>query len=355
MAHLFDSFTTRGVTLRNRIGISPMCQYTAENGFPGDWHLVHLGSRAVGGAGVVIAEATAVEPRGRISVADTGIWSDAHVDAWARITRVISAHGAVPAIQLAHAGRKAGWSRPWPTNRLLAAEEGGWNPVAPSPIPFNEKYPTPHALSVAEIDAIQAEFVAAARRSVAAGFEVIELHAAHGYLLNSFMSPISNHRTDAYGGSFAGRARMLLETTARVRAAIPDRLPLWVRISCSDWAPGGWTLDDSVELARMLGAAGADLIDCSSGGNSPTAQIPTAPGYQVPFAEAIRRDAGIATAAVGMITEARQAQAIVEAGQADVILVARQSLRDPYWPIRAAHELKAPDRCPPPVQYARGW
>lgn len=355
MPHLFDPFTSRGVTLRNRIGISPMCQYTAEDGYPNDWHLVHLGSRTVGGAGVVIAEATAVEPRGRISVADTGIWRDEHVEPWARVTRFISEHGAVPAIQLAHAGRKAGWSRPWPAYRLLGKDEGGWTPVAPSAVAFNEKHPTPHELSVPEIAKVQAEFAAAAGRAVAAGFVVIELHAAHGYLLNSFMSPISNRRTDAYGGSFAGRTRMLLETVGHVRAAIPDATPLWVRISCSDWEPTGWTIDDSVELAKMLKSAGVDLIDCSSGGNSPTAQIPVKPGYQVPFAEAIRRGAGVATAAVGLIDDAKQAQAIVADERADVVLVARQSLRDAYWPTRAAHELGVADRCPPPVQYARGW
>lgn len=355
MSKLFDSITQRGVTFRNRIGVSPMCQYSCTDGFPNDWHLVHLGSRAVGGAGLVIAEATGVEPRGRISEGCAGIFTDAHIEPWSRVTKFISEHGAVPGIQLAHAGRKAGWSRPWPEYRYLSKEEGGWTPIAPSAIAFNEKHPTPIEMTADDIAQVQSAFASAAQRSVAAGFKLIEIHAAHGYLLNSFLSPLSNHRKDEYGGSFSNRSRLLRETVERVRKVIPESMPLWVRLSCSDWEAGGWTIDDSVELSRMLKSIGVDAIDCSSGGNSPTAKIPVGPGYQVPFAEQIRREANIATAAVGMITEAQQAAEIVDAGKADFVLVARQSLRDPYWPAHVARELGLTERLAPPVQYARAW
>jgi 2,4-dienoyl-CoA reductase-like NADH-dependent reductase (Old Yellow Enzyme family) len=353
MPNLFDPWTLRGVTMRNRIGVSPMCQYSSLNGFPNDWHMVHLGSRAVGGAGMVIAEATAVEARGRISEADCGIYLNEHVDAWQRVTSFIAEHGAVPAIQLAHAGRKAGWSRPWPTYRLLGHDEGGWTPVAPSAIAFNEKHPVPQELSLDDIAAVQYAFVKSAERAVAAGFSLIELHAAHGYLLNSFLSPLSNQRTDRYGGRFENRCRMLIETTEQVRKVIPDRMPLWVRLSCVDWEPAGWQIEDSVELSRRLKAAGVDAIDCSSGGNSPTAKIPVAPGYQVPFAEQIRREAQIATAAVGLITDAKQAAAVISEYRADMVLIARASLRDAYWPLRAMQELGVAPQ--PPDQYRRGW
>jgi len=353
MPTLFDPWTIRGETFRNRIGVSPMCQYSCIDGMPTDWHLVHLGSRAVGGAGVVIAEATGVEARGRISEACAGIYRDEHVPSWQRVTRFIAEHGAVPGIQLAHAGRKAGWSRPWPTYRLLDKEEGGWTPIAPSADAFDAKHPTPHEMTKADIDAVQSAFVTAAKRAVAARFKLIELHAAHGYLFNSFLSPLSNHRTDAYGGSFDHRTRILVESVEKVRKVIPDAMPLWVRISATDWEPNGWQIEDSVALARKLKPLGVDAIDCSSGGNSATAKIAIGPGYQVPFAEQIRREAGIATAAVGMITEGKQAAGIVAEGQADAVLIARQSLRDPYWPTRVAHELGV--TLPAPLQYRRAW
>ncbi len=353
MAKLFDPWKLRGVTMRNRIGISPMCQYSSVDGFPNEWHLVHLGSRAVGGAGLIIAEASAVEPRGRISEADAGMYSDDHVEAWRPITSRIAEQGAAPAIQLAHAGRKAGWSKPWPEYKLLEIDKGGWTPVAPSPIAFNDKHPTPKEMSLDDIAQVQRAFTSAAERSVAAGFAMIELHAAHGYLLNSFLSPLSNRRTDSYGGSFDNRSRMLVEIVEGVRKVIPESMPLWVRLSCVDWEPDGWNIEDSVRLAARLKPLGVDVIDCSSGGNSATARIAVVPGYQVPFAEQIRREADIATAAVGLITEAQQAGAIIAEGQADAVLIARASLRDAYWPTRAAHELAA--ELPAPKQYRRAW
>jgi len=353
MPHLFDPLTLRGITIRNRIGVSPMCQYSAEEGFANDWHLVHLGARAAGGAGLVIAEASAVEARGRISPQDLGIWDDAHVEMLGRITHFIRSQGATPAIQLAHAGRKASTAQPWAGGGSVSAEQGGWQPVGASAIPFAEQYPTPTALTTAEVDAIVDAFRAAAVRADAAGFDVIELHAAHGYLLHSFLSPLSNQRTDHYGGSFENRIRLLLAVVDASRAVWPEEKPIFVRISCTDWVTGGWTIDESVELAHKLKAAGVDLIDCSSGGTLPNAKIPVGAGYQTPFAERIRHEAAIATAAVGMITQPMQADELVRNGRADLVLLARELLRDPHWPIHAATLLHQRDRAPIPPQYAR--
>lgn len=346
-APLFSPFTQRGVTLPNRIAVAPMCQYSCSDGFATDWHLVHLGSRAIGRAGLVMAEATAVVPEGRISPLDLGLWSDAHIAPLQRITAFLAQHGAVPAIQLAHAGRKASCADPWQgRGRCLGLDEGGWPMAAPSALPFNAGDRAPQALDQAGIDAIQAAFVAAAQRAVRAGFQVIELHAAHGYLLHEFLSPLSNQRSDSYGGSLDNRLRMLLETTEKVRAVLPDELPLWVRISATDWVDGGWDLAQSITLARELQKRGVDLVDTSSGGLTPDAQIPVAPGFQVPFAEAIRRDSGIATGAVGLITEPEQANAIIAQEKADIVLLARALLRDPYWPLRAAEALDCKARWP---------
>jgi NADH:flavin oxidoreductases, Old Yellow Enzyme family len=356
MPDLFDSFTLKSITLRNRVGVSPMCEYSAEDGMPNDWHLVHLGSRAVGGAGLVIAEATGVSPEGRISPGDTGIWSDQHVEPFARITRFLKQEGAVAGIQIAHAGRKASAARPWDGGDHIPDEAGGWTPVAPSAIAFGDGLDkVPHALTVEEIKRVQADFVAAAQRSLAAGFEWLELHSAHGYLSHEFLSPLSNQRTDAYGGSFENRIRFLLETTRAVRAVWPDPLPLTVRLSCTDWVEGGWDIEQTIELSRRLKAEGVDLIDCSSGGAVPNAKIAIGPGYQVPFAERVRREANIATAAVGLITQPEQADEIVRSGKADVVLLARELLRDPYWPAHAARALGRGEAVPPPKQYARAW
>lgn len=355
MPDLFDPVALRGVTLRNRLGVAPMCQYSAEDGVPGDWHLVHLASRAVGGNGLVIAEATAVVPEGRISPGCLGIWDDEQVEAFARITSLVRAHGAVPGLQLAHAGRKASTAVPWRGEGPLAPEEGAWEVVAPSPLPFDDGFPVPHELTRDEIAQLVGAFRAGAERALAAGFRLIELHAAHGYLLHSFHSPVSNRRTDGYGGDLLGRTRVTREVVDAVREVWPDELPLAVRLSASDWLDGGWTIDESVELSRLLRDAGVDLIDCSSGGAAPGVRIPLAPGYQVPFAERIRREAQVATAAVGLITEPAQAQAIVAEGRADVVLMARESLRDPYFPRRAAAELGRLARLETPVQYARAW
>lgn len=355
MANLFDEFTLRGVTLRNRIGVSPMCEYSAEEGMPNDWHFVHLGARAVGGAGLIITEAAAVEARGRITPADAGIWSDAQADAWARIATFLKQHGAVPGIQLAHAGRKASTTPPWDPGTGVPDSDGGWEPVAPSALAFADDYRLPHALTTDEIAQIITAFAGAAKRSEAAGFDWLELHAAHGYLMHEFLSPLSNQRADEYGGSFENRVRFVLETTQAVRAVWPDHKPLTVRLSCTDWTEGGWSSDDSVALAKLLKAAGVDLIDCSTGGNVPHVQIPVGAGYQVPFSEAIKHGAGIATAAVGMITSPMQADEIVRNGRADIVLLARESLRDPNWPIKAAAELHQKDKAPVPVQYARAF
>lgn len=356
MPHLFDSLTVKSVTLRNRISVSPMCMYSSDDGMMNDWHLVHLGARASGGAGLVIAEATAVSPEGRITPGDAGIWDDRHIEPIARITRFIKSQGAVPGIQLAHAGRKAGAARPWEGGAHLSDAAGGWTPVGPSAIAFgSELNKTPHELSVDEIAGLQNKFVAAAKRARAAGVEWLELHGAHGYLGHEFLSPISNHRTDRYGGSFENRIRFLLELVQAVRAAWPETLPLAVRLSCTDWIEGGWTIDESIELARRLKAESVDLVDCSSGGTSASAKVPVGAGYQVPFAERIRREVGIATAAVGMITDPMQADQIIRNGQADLVLLARELLRDPNWPLRAARALHVKPSPVPPVQYARAW
>jgi len=348
---LFTPLALRGLTLRNRIAVSPMCEYSSTDGFADDWHLVHLGSRAVGGAGLVITEAAAVTPEGRISPSDLGIWKDEHVPFLARCTAFIRAHGAAAGIQLAHAGRKASTARPWEGGHQVGAEAGGWTPVAPSAIPFSPKDVTPIALDRAGIRAVVEAFGAAARRSLAAGFDVIELHAAHGYLLHAFLSPLCNQRSDEYGGAFDNRIRLLLEVTTAVRAAWPEHLPLFVRVSATDWVEGGWDLPQSVELARRLRPLGVDLLDCSSGGAVPGAKIPAAPGYQVPFAETIRRETGMPTGAVGLITEPTQAETIVADGQADLVLLARELLRDPYWPLHAAQALNT--KGPWPAQYLR--
>lgn len=349
--HLFSPLTLRGVTLRNRVAVSPMCQYSSPDGFATDWHLVHLGSRAVGGAGLVFTEATAVSPEGRISPHDLGLWKDEHIDMLRRIATFLQLHGAAAGIQLAHAGRKASTRRPWDGGKPLGPDEGAWEVVGPSPIPFAPGYPVPRELDAAGLREIVTQFRQAARRAVTAGFDLIEIHAAHGYLLHSFLSPLSNKRTDAYGGSLENRARLLREVVAAVRATVPDRMPLFVRISATDWVPGGWTPDDSVALARLLKADGVDLIDCSSGANTPDAKIPVGPGYQVPFAARVRREAGIPTGAVGMITEPKQADDIIRTGDADMVLLARAMLRDPYWPVHAARELNQPYDWP--VQYGR--
>jgi 2,4-dienoyl-CoA reductase-like NADH-dependent reductase (Old Yellow Enzyme family) len=351
--HLFTPITIREITLRNRIAVSPMCQYSSEDGFATDWHLVHLGSRAVGGAGLVMVEASAVEARGRITPGDHGIWKDAHIEMLSRITAFIKSQGSVPGIQIAHAGRKASCRVPWEGGSVIPPGEGGWQCVAPSAIPFNEGNPVPAELSVAEISELTEAFAAAARRALVAGFEVLEIHAAHGYLLHEFLSPLSNHRRDNYGGVFENRLRFLLEVTGSVRAVWPERLPLWVRISATDWADGGWTADDSVRLAALLRDKGVNLIDCSSGGLVPYAKIPNSPGYQVPFAERIKRESRILTGAVGLITEPEQADEIVRTAKADVVLLARAFLRDPYWPMHAAQALGS--EVAPPVQYQRAF
>ncbi len=350
---LFSPLTIRDVTFRNRICVSPMCQYSSQDGFADDWHLVHLGSRAVGGAGAVIMEATAVDPRGRISPQDQGIWKDAHVEFLARIASFVKEQGAVAGIQLAHAGRKASTARPWEGGKHLPESAGGWLPVAPSPVAFHAEDPAPHELTKEEIRCLVEAFAAATRRALHAGFNLVEIHGAHGYLMHEFLSPLSNRRTDEYGGSFENRIRFALEVTEAVRAAWPEALPLWLRISATDWAEGGWHLDESVELARRVHALGVDLIDCSSGGLTLQQRIELGPGYQVPFAARVRREAGIATGAVGMITEPEQAEKILDSGQADVILLAREFLRDPYFPLTAAKQLGG--KVTPPVQYGRAW
>jgi 2,4-dienoyl-CoA reductase-like NADH-dependent reductase (Old Yellow Enzyme family) len=352
-ASLFTPLKIREVALRNRIAVSPMCQYSAEDGFPTDWHLVHLGSRAVGGAGLVIMEATAVEPRGRISPADTGIWKDEHIEPLARIARFLRAHGAAAAVQLAHAGRKASTPPPWQGGGVIPPEAGGWQTVAPSPIPFQPGGPAPHELSAPEIHSLVEAFRNAARRAAEAGFQVAEIHAAHGYLIHQFLSPLSNRRTDEYGGGFENRIRFALDVVRSVRSAWPEKLPLLMRISATDWVDGGWDIDQSVELARRVRESGVDLIDCSSGGASPDQRIALGPGYQVPFAERIRREAGILTGAVGLITTPEQAAEIIRCGQADVVLLAREFLRDPYFPLHAARALG--EHVDPPVQYLRAF
>ena len=351
--NLFTPLTVRGVTFRNRIAVSPMCQYSTVDGLATDWHLVHLGSRAVGGAGLVMTEAAAVEARGRISPADAGIWKDEHIDPLARIARFLREQGAVAGIQLAHAGRKASTRRPWEGGGTIPELAGGWPTVAPSPVPFQPEDPAPVELSHAGIHSIVDAFRTAARRALRAGFQVVEIHGAHGYLIHEFLSPLSNRRTDGYGGSFENRIRFALEVAEAVRGAWPLNLPLLLRISATDWVEGGWTPDESVELARRVRPLGVDLIDCSSGGSAANAKVPLAPGYQVPFAERIRREAGILTGAVGLITTPRQADEIIRSGKADLVLLAREFLRDPYFPLHAATTLGA--EVNPPVQYLRAF
>jgi 2,4-dienoyl-CoA reductase-like NADH-dependent reductase (Old Yellow Enzyme family) len=351
MAHLFDPYTLRGVTFRNRIAVSPMCEYSSVDGYGTDWHLVHLGSRAVGGAGLVITEAAAVAPEGRITPFDLGIYRDEHVAKLREIVAFVHANGAVAGIQLAHAGRKASTAQPWHGGHRLGHEAGGWTPVAPSPIAFTDGDLAPRELSLHEIGDVVGDFVAATQRALEAGFRVIELHAAHGYLLHEFLSPLANHRTDAYGGSFENRTRLLRDVTSAVRATLPEDVPLFVRISATDWADGGWDLDQSVRLSADLGKLGADLIDASSGGAVADQKIVLGPGYQVPFAERIRAEAHIPTGAVGLITQAAQADEIVTSGRADLVLLARELLRDPYWPLHAAVALGVDVAWPP--QYDR--
>ena len=352
MPHLLDPFPIRDLIFANRIFVSPMCEYSSTDGYANDWHLVHLGSRAVGGAGLVFTEATAVLPEGRISPQDLGIWKDDHIEFLARIVRFINVQGSLAGMQLAHAGRKASTYRPWEGNGGIPESAGGWKKVlAPSAIPFADNYPMPQALTIDGIQEVVRAFAAAARRVCEAGFRVIEIHAAHGYLIHEFLSPLSNDRTDAYGGSFENRTRILREVVAAVRQVWPERAPLFVRISATDWVDGGWDIQQSVDLARQLRGLGVDLIDCSSGGLVPQARIPVGPGYQTPFAERIRREADILTAAVGMITSPSQAEHVVAGGQADAVLLAREFLRDPYWPLRAARELGQTISWP--VQYLR--
>ncbi|MCE1254338.1 MAG: NADH:flavin oxidoreductase/NADH oxidase [Anaerolineae bacterium] len=354
MPHLFEPLTIRDVTLRNRIGVSPMCMYSYKNGISNDWQVVHLGARAAGGAGLVIGEATAVEARGRITPFDVGLWSDEQIEPLSRVTRVIKANGAVPGVQIAHAGRKASTAQPWTGGGPIAVgEDLGWQGVAPSALAFNEGFSVPHVLSLEEIKEVQTSFKSAAQRALAAGFEWLELHAAHGYLIHSFYSPLSNHRTDAYGGSFDNRIRFLLETLAAIRTVWPERLPLTVRISGTDWAEGGWTVQESVELARRMQTAGVDLVDCSSGGNLPKASIPMGAGYQVPISEAVRKGAEIKTATVGLITAPAQADEIIRNGRADLVLLGREWLRDPSWALHAAQALRQAPPVPP--QYARAY
>lgn len=351
-SQLFSPLQIRDITFRNRIAVSPMCEYSSEDGFASDWHLVHLGSRAVGGAAIVMTEATAVTPEGRISPHDLGIWKDEHVEMLRRCAAFIKSQGAVAGTQLAHAGRKASTDVPWRGGKFLMPEAGGWLPIySPSAIPYYEGNPAPEALDKAGIDRIRKAFVEGALRSLAAGFELIELHAAHGYLMHEFLSPLTNQRTDEYGGSFENRTRFVREIIADVREVWPGRLPLFVRISATDWAKGGWDVEQSVELARIIGPMGVDLIDCSSGALIAGAKIPIGPLYQTPFAERIRKESGVATGAVGLITTAAQAEGIIAEGRADIVLLARQMLRDPYFALHAAKELGGDVRWP--EQYLR--
>ena len=351
MSLLFQGLALREVHLPNRIGISPMCQYSAVDGHATDWHRVHYGTRATGGAGLLIVEATAVAAEGRISAGDLGLWQDSQIDGLANIARQARAQGCVPAIQLAHAGRKGSLALGWEPQRGLDASEGGWTPVAPSALAFSPAFPTPAALDEAGIAAVIDGFAAAARRAMEAGFEAVEIHGAHGYLLHQFMSPLSNLREDRWGGSFEHRTRLIREVVGAVRSAWPERLPLMVRLSATDWVEGGWDIEQTVELCRALKRSGVDLVDISSGGSSAQAKIPVGPGYQVPFAQRVRKEAGIPVAAVGMITEPAQAEAILAEGQADLVLLGREVLRNPYWPLQAAEALG--EKPAYPKQYLR--
>lgn len=339
MTHLFDALQLRKLVLPNRIGIPPMCQYSAVDGVAQDWHFIHYGCRAVGGAGLIIVEATAVSAEGRISPGDLGLWQDQQIEPLARIVAQMSKQGTVPCIQLAHAGRKASVGLGWQAQRTLTQEEHGWPTLAPSAVAFSDDYSIPRELDSDAIRALVGKFADAARRARSAGFQVAEIHAAHGYLLHEFLSPLSNRRKDAYGGSFENRIRIVLEVASAVRAVWPDDLPLLLRLSATDWLDGGWSIEESVELSRKLKECGVDLVDVSSGGNSPAARIPAGPGFQSEFAARIRREAGMATAAVGMITSPAQADHVIRSGQADLVLLGRESLRDPYWPLHAAQAL----------------
>ena len=350
-SRLFSPFRVRGVEFKNRIFLSPMCQYSSEDGMPNDWHLVHLGSHAAGGASLVMVEATGVSPEGRITPWDSGIWSDEHTQAFKRIIAFVEKQGAVPGIQLAHAGRKASINVPWRQDKPLSPAEGGWQPLAPSPIPFDDVSPVPREMTSEDLSEVTFQFVSAARRGLEAGFKVIELHMAHGYLIHEFLSPLSNQRKDDYGGSLQNRARFPLSMAKAVRESLPSDFPLFVRISCTDWADKGWDISQSVEFCRWLKEIGVDLIDCSSGGLVPHAKIPEGPGYQAPFSAEIRSKVGIATGSVGQITDPVQAEHILTTGQADVVLLAREMLRDPYWPLRAAKIFNVD--VPWPVQYLR--
>lgn len=352
MPGLFDSLTLRSITVRNRIGVSPMCQYSSDDGVATDWHLVHLGGRAVGGAGLIFVEATAVEAIGRITPGCAGLWNDQQIEPLRRITAFLKQHGSVPAIQLAHAGRKASCARPWDGGRHLSDADGDWEPIGPSPIAFGGKQTrVPREMTIDDIARVQRAFRDATTRALAAGFEMVELHNAHGYLAHSFLSPLSNKRTDTYGGTFENRTRFTTEAARGMRTVWPDHLPLAVRLSTTDWVDGGWMLEDSVDLARRLKAEGVDLIDCSSGGAVGGVKIDAGPGYQVPASDAIRRGAGIATAAVGSITEPTHADEIVRNGRADIVLLAREMLRDAYWPVHAAQVLKQTEKLAFQVQY----
>lgn len=349
--HLFEPLTIRGVTMRNRIAMSPMCQYSSVDGFINEWHRVHLGSRAVGGTGLIFTEAAAVTADGRISPQDLGIWSDEHVAGLASVAGFIRQHGAVAGVQLAHAGFKASTAAPWDGGQPIAPEAGGWPVIGPSATPFDVGYPSPQPMSVADIRACTDAFAAAAGRSLAAGFQVVEIHAAHGYLLHEFLSPLTNHRNDDYGGAFGNRIRFLLEVVTAVRSRWPEHLPLFVRMSATDWRPDGWDASQTLALAQRLHPLGVDLIDCSSGGAVPKADIPVGPGYQTPFAAAVRTASGLLSGAVGMITSASQADHIIRNGEADIVLLARELLRDPYWALHAAEILG--HRIDWPQQYDR--
>jgi len=359
--HLFEPFELRGVRLRNRIALSPMCQYSADNGMANDWHLTHLAARATGGAALILTEATAVEAIGRITPECLGIWSDAHIAPLLPVTRFIRERGSVPGIQLAHAGVKASRRRPWhPTpNAYVPPEDGGWAPVGPTARRFADDGPVPEEMTVADIHRARDSFAAAAARSIRAGFEVIELHFAHGYLGHSFMTPLMNERRDAYGGPFDHRVSFLMETVDAVRRVIPEETPLLVRLSCTDWMEGGWTADESVEVSRLLLRRGVDLVDCSTGGAVRRAPIPVGPEYQVEFATRIRREASMPTGAVGLITEPAQADAIIRGGRADLVLLGRQLLREPFWPLRAWVELSAAPESlvttPAPIAREYAW
>jgi 2,4-dienoyl-CoA reductase-like NADH-dependent reductase (Old Yellow Enzyme family) len=351
MSKLFSPLKIREIEFKNRIFVSPMCQYSSCDGIPNDWHLVHLGSRAVGGSGLIIAEATSVSPEGRITPDDSGIWNDTQVEAFKKITDFIKGQNCVSGIQLAHAGRKASTFSPWKGNGEISIENGGWQTIAPSAISFAENYPAPEELSKMEIKNVINQFKSAAERSISAGFNVIEIHMAHGYLIHEFLSPISNQRKDDYGGSLENRCRFAIEVTKAVREVIPSSFPLFVRISTTDWIEGGWNLEESIHLVKQLKESGVDLIDCSSGGNIAQVKIPAGPGYQIPFSEKIKKEASILTGGVGFITSPVQAEQIIATGQADAVFLARELLRDPYWPLYAAKQLKEDIKWP--LQYSR--